>query len=225
VTLDIVLRTINPPSVSLQCGATFCEIGPFRPRPTGTHVPRPRPGTHWAAATPPAAHSDARCPVAPSTARAPPFCGPFRRLSDLSPGLHCSKARGYFPGTMCLGSLDRGRSLTSWGIRAPTLEFRACGTVAVFQVSITPFKVSSLNPLPRRMRRMRQQVTQVTTRTHHGACMRRTREAKTHGRRHWHYVLWGNFVMTKNSKPPMKRDSLYKPIVRTKKRLNPSGEE
>ena len=100
--------------------------------PAGTHVPRPRPGTHRAAATPPAAHIDARCPVAPPTARATPFCGPFRRVSDLSPGLHCSKARGYFPGTMCLGSLDRGPNLTSRGIRAPTLEFRACGTVAVW---------------------------------------------------------------------------------------------
>ena len=28
---------------------------------------------------------------------------------------------------MCLGSLDRGPNLTSWGMRAPTLEFRACG--------------------------------------------------------------------------------------------------
>jgi len=111
--------------------------------PAGTHVPRPRPGTHRAAATPPAAHIDARCPVAPPTARATPFCGPFRRVSDLSPGLHCSKARGYFPGTMCLGSLDRGPNLTSRGIRAPTLEFRACGTVAVWapksrEIDISP---------------------------------------------------------------------------------------
>ena len=110
---------------------TFREIAPFRPRPAGTRVPRPRPGTHRAAATPPVAHRDARCPDAPPATRALPFCGPFRRVSDLSPSLHCSKARGYFPGTMCLGSLDRGPNLTSRGIRAPTLEFRACGTVAV----------------------------------------------------------------------------------------------
>ena len=123
---------INPPVGAFSVEPTFREIAPFRPRPAGTRVPRPRPGTHRAAATPPVAHRDARCPDAPPATRALPFCGPFRRVSDLSPSLHCSKARGYFPGTMCLGSLDRGPNLTSRGIRAPTLEFRACGTVAVW---------------------------------------------------------------------------------------------
>ena len=128
---------------------TFREIAPFRPRPAGTRVPRPRPGTHRAAATPPVAHRDARCPDAPPATRALPFCGPFRRVSDLSPSLHCSKARGYFPGTMCLGSLDRGPNLTSRGIRAPTLEFRACGTVAVWvpksrKIETPRFSVKSL---------------------------------------------------------------------------------